>query len=64
MADLVVELYGVRVGRLTGSDWRSFDFQAERSAFDHFGVGSTVLSFAVPLEPAVVRSRAGRRRNF
>lgn len=64
MADLVVELYGVRVGMLVGSDWRTFDFRAERSAFDIFGVGSTVLSFAVPLEPAPTRSRAARRRNY
>src|SRR5690606_40375320 len=64
MADLVVELYGVRVGMLVGSDWRTFDFRAERSTFDIFGVGSTVRSFAVPLEPAPTRSRAARRRNY
>lgn len=64
MSELRVELYGILVGRLTGTDWRTFDFRADRSCFDHFDLGSTVLSESVPLELASNRTRASRRRNF
>jgi serine/threonine-protein kinase HipA len=34
MADLIVELYGVRVGALTGP-WRTFDFLTEIARVSH-----------------------------
>lgn len=64
MGDLRVELYGHLVGWLTGTDWRTFDFHTDRSCFDHFGLGSTVLSESVPLELTTNRGRSSRRRNF
>ena len=64
MADLIVELYGTPVGRLVGRDWRTFDFVADRAAFTHFQLGSTVMSESTPLEAAPSRRRAARRRNF
>lgn len=64
MGDLVVELYGQRVGRLVGSDWRSFDFVADAAGIRQFGLGSTVLGECVPLDARPVRGRADRRRNF
>ncbi|WP_213817150.1 type II toxin-antitoxin system HipA family toxin [Glaciihabitans sp. dw_435] len=64
MADLIVQLYGHTIGTLRGADWRSFDFVIDRGAFEHFQLGSTVLSEAVPLELVQTRGRADRRRNF
>lgn len=64
MGELRVELYGQLVGWLTGTDWRSFDFRTDRSAFDHFELGSTILSESVPLDVVANRGRASRRRNF
>lgn len=64
MADLRVELYGEVVGRLIGQDWRTFDFEADRSAIRRFSLGSTIVSESVPLEAVRTRSRAARRRNF
>ncbi|WP_026531419.1 type II toxin-antitoxin system HipA family toxin [Arthrobacter sp. H41] len=64
MGELRVELYGHLVGWLTGTDWRSFDFRTDRSAFDHFELGSTILSESVPLDLVMNRGRASRRRNF
>ncbi|GAA1805861.1 HipA domain-containing protein [Agromyces neolithicus] len=64
MTELAVELYGQTVGRLSGSDWRRFDFEAAGSAIERFGLGSLVLSASVPLVPFGSRSHVGRRRNF
>lgn len=64
MADLRVELYGQLVGRLTGADWRTFDFATDRTAFNTFSLGSTVLSESVPLDAIQSRGRAAQRRNF
>lgn len=64
MADLVVELYGVTVGRIVGIDRRSFDFVASPEAIDAFGLGSTVISESVPLEIRPTPRNAGRRRNY
>ncbi|WP_298254689.1 hypothetical protein [uncultured Arthrobacter sp.] len=64
MSELRVELFGILVGRLTGTDWRTFDLRADRSCFDHSDLGSTVLSESGPLELASNRTRASRRRNF
>jgi serine/threonine-protein kinase HipA len=64
MGDLVVELYGHRVGRLRGEDWRTFDFEVDPSAFEQFVIGTAVLSECVPFASTLARGRAGRRRNF
>lgn len=63
MADLVVELYGARVGTLVGP-WRTFDFLPEPAAVERFGLDSPILSVAIPLAAAPVRARKERRRNF
>lgn len=64
MPDLIVELYGHRVGVLAGDDWRTFDFVTDPSAFEHFDVGAAVLSETVPFTSRPQRARAARRRNF
>ncbi|MCJ7827002.1 MAG: HipA domain-containing protein [Demequinaceae bacterium] len=64
MADLVVELYGVTVGHLVGTDWRSFDLVAAPEAIEAFGLGSTIVSESIPLEARPTSRNAGRRRNF
>lgn len=63
MSELVVELYGQRLGVLRG-DWRTFDLVPDPSAALRFGVDSTVLSLAVPLQVRATRSRAPLLRNF
>ena len=63
MGDLVVELYGQRLGWLRG-DWRTFDLIPDPAAALHFGLDSTVMSLAVPLQLRPTRSRAPLRRNF
>jgi serine/threonine-protein kinase HipA len=63
MADLVVELYGTQVGALTGP-WRTFDFVTDPAAVDRFGLGSTILSAAIPLTAVRARARKDRRQNF
>ena len=63
MADLVVELYGTRVGVLAGT-WRAFDFLPDPAAVARFGIDSPILSVAIPLTAVSVRSRKERRQNF
>ncbi|HWG65718.1 MAG TPA: HipA domain-containing protein [Streptosporangiaceae bacterium] len=63
MADLVVELYGVPVGVLSGT-WRTFDFMPDPTAVARFGIDSTILSVAIPLTAVAVRSRKARRQVF
>ncbi len=63
MGDLVVELYDVPVGTLSGT-WRDFDFTPDPTAVGRFGLGSTILSAAIPLTMVPARSRKDRRRNF
>lgn len=63
MADLVVELYGVRIGALRGTG-ASLDFVAEPAAVEAFGLDSLVLSVAVPLAVVPARARKERRQNF
>lgn len=63
MADLVVELYGVRVGSLTGG-WRTFDFVADLGAVEAFGIDSPILSVAIPLAAVPTRGHKDRRQNF
>lgn len=63
MADLVVELYGTRVGVLVGP-WRTFDFVPDPAAVDTFGLDSTILSASIPLTAVQTRARKDRRQNF
>jgi serine/threonine-protein kinase HipA len=63
MADLVVELYGTKVGVLAGP-WRTFDFLTDPTAVDIFGLNSTILSAAIPLTAVQTRARKDRRQNF
>jgi serine/threonine-protein kinase HipA len=63
MADLIVELYGTRIGKLSG-DARTFDFLAEPGAVKGFGLDSPILSVAIPLALAPTRAHKQRRRNF
>lgn len=63
MSELNVDLYGRRVGRLIGNR-RQFDFVADPDAVRDYGLGSTVLSFAVPLTTSPRPEEAGLRRNF
>ncbi|WP_430645123.1 hypothetical protein [Agromyces sp. GXS1127] len=62
MPELTVELYGEDVGRMSGADWRRFDFETSAPAIERFGLGSTVLSASVPLVPIASRSHVARRR--
>lgn len=63
MADLVVELYGTRIGTLAGT-WRTFDFVADPGAVETFGLDSLILSVAIPLAAVPTRAGKARRRNF
>lgn len=63
MADLVVELYGTRIGALKG-DWRTFDLMIESNAVRSFGIDSPVLSIAIPLALVPTRAHKQKRRNF
>jgi len=63
MADLIVELYGLRVGLLSGP-WRTFDFEIAPEAVAEFGIDNQILSVAIPLAAVPVRSRKDRRQNF
>lgn len=63
MADLIVELYGMRIGALAGP-WRTFDFLTDSAAVAEFGIDSPILSVAIPLAALPVRARKERRQNF
>lgn len=63
MAELVVELYGTRIGELSGA-WRTFDFVPDPAAVARFGIDSTILSVSIPLTAVAVRSRKARRQIF
>ncbi len=63
MADLVVELYGTRIGRLAGG-WRTFDFIPDPGAIEVFGLDSQILSVAIPLAPMPTRTGKRLRQNF
>ena len=64
MNELAVELYGHRIGVLSGDNVRSFDIDLDPAAIAHFGSSSQVMSMAVPLDAMRNRGHAGRRRNF
>lgn len=63
MAELEVHLYGQLLGHLVG-ERDKFDFVATRSALEGFGVGSTILSLAIPLSVSPRTALVGERRNF
>jgi serine/threonine-protein kinase HipA len=63
LTDLVVDLYGHRVGMLREARG-SFDFEADPDAVTRHGVGSSILSFAVPLVANPRPGDAPLRRNF
>ena len=63
MVDLVVELYGTRIGTLKG-DWRTFDLEFESGAVRTFGIDSPILSVAVPLALVPTRAHKQKRRNI
>lgn len=63
MAELVVELYGSRIGALKG-DWRTFDLEFDPGAVRTFGIDSPILSVAVPLAVVPTRAHKQKRRNF
>jgi len=63
MADLIVELYGARVGTLKGTS-RTFDIRIDPAAVLKFGIDSPILSIAIPLTAVPVTARKSRRQNF
>lgn len=63
MTDLVVELYGRRVGTLREARG-TFDFVADADAIAHYGIASSILSYAVPLVSRPRSADAAVRRNF
>ncbi|ROS49521.1 type II toxin-antitoxin system HipA family toxin [Frigoribacterium sp. PhB24] len=63
MTELAVELYGHRVGTIVEAAG-TFDFHADADAIDRHGLGSSILSFAVPLVPRARPGDAPLRRNF
>lgn len=64
MANLKVELYGHPIGRLTKIGRESFDFRTDDKTFEHFQLGSTILSESVPLLAVQIRSGSARRQNY
>lgn len=63
MGDLHVELYGERIGSISG-DWRTFDFAADPDAVSRWGLDSPILSTGVPLQTRPNRARKPRRQAF
>ena len=63
MSELRVEMHGELIGRLVGSG-DSFDFVASRDAIRAHGLGSVVLSVAVPLLPRASPRSKELRKNF
>lgn len=61
--ELAVELYGTRVGTVTGAHWRTADITFSTDALARWGVNSPVLSVAAPLSLRPRRGHAERRRN-
>ena len=61
---LAVELHGTLLGHLEGSDSRTADFHPSEEGIAAFGVGSRVLSVAIPLTPVLPRHHAARRRTW
>ena len=63
MAELEVHLYGQLLGHLLG-ERDKFDFIAAPAALTRFGVGSTILSLAIPLSNSPRVALVDERRNF
>lgn len=63
MSELRVELYGTHIGQLVERGG-SFDFHVAEEGIRRFGLGSTTLSFAVPLLKRRTSKDAALRRNF
>lgn len=63
MTDLAVDLYGHKVGMLREARG-SFDFETDPEAVSRHGVGSSILSFAVPMVLSPRPGDAALRRNF
>lgn len=63
MTDLHVEMHGELIGTLVGAG-DAFDFVASRDAIRTHGLGSTLLSLAVPLVPRANPRAVRLRRNF
>jgi serine/threonine-protein kinase HipA len=63
MVQLAVELYGVEIGALLG-ERDEFSFMPTPGAIERFGLGSTVMSIAVPLFEHDYRKNGARERNF
>lgn len=64
MVRLAVDLYGTRIGWLSGDSWRTADFEADDSGINQFGFGSAIMSFSIPLLPSYPPKRASSRRAF
>lgn len=64
MTELAVDLYGQRIGVITGDSFRTFDITIDDGAIARFGASSQILSMAVPLDVRQNRGHAKRRRNF
>ena len=60
MSELAVDLYGQRIGLLSGDNVRSFDHTIDPSAIAHFGSSSQVMSMAGPLDAKRSRHRRNR----
>lgn len=63
MTELRVDLYGERVGTIVERR-DTWDFVVDSGALDRYGVGSNILSLAIPLASRPRASDAPLRRNF
>lgn len=63
MSELNVDLYGTTVGVLIG-ERSEFSFVPSYEGIERFGLGSTMLSIAVPLLETDARGSGARQRNF
>lgn len=63
MAELRVELHGEAIGYLRGENDK-FDFVAAAEAIREHGLGSQILSLAIPLVPRANARTVSRRRNY
>ena len=63
MTELCVDLYGRRIGTLVERA-TGFDFVVDAEAIRHHGIGSTVLSFSIPLSARPRPEEAPLRRNY
>lgn len=64
VARLHVELHGELIGHLVTGRGRDFDFEATPQALREHGLGSKVLSLAVPLAARGGRAQRAQRANF